>query len=80
MMQSGAVKDIADAVGILKFLETNKSQLTLVCDRTFDDDLNKLGFAHKKTIKEALDDATLKLGKDSMVLVVPYGAITHPVF
>ena len=80
MMQSGAVKDIADAVGILKFLETNKSQLTLVCDRAFDDDLNKLGFAHKQTVKEALDDATLRLGKDSMVLVVPYGAITHPVF
>jgi hypothetical protein len=78
-MQSGAVKDIADAVGILKFLETNRSQLTLVCNPSFDEDLGKLGFEHRRSVREALDDATLRLGKESKVLVLPYGPITRPV-
>jgi nickel-dependent lactate racemase len=79
MMRSGAVNDIADAVGILKFLQSNNSKLTLVCDPSFDDDLTNLGFAHAPNVQEALDEATLRLGTDSKVLVVPYGAVTHPV-
>ncbi len=77
MMQSGAIKDVADAVGILKFLQSNNSALTLVCDRSFEQDLANLRFSQASTIQEALDDATARLGTDSKVLVMPYGAVTH---
>lgn len=79
VMQSGAIKDIADAVGILKLLQTNNSTLTLVCDRSFEEDLTKLGFSHMPDVQTALDEATVRLGHDSTVLVMPYGAITHPI-
>jgi nickel-dependent lactate racemase len=79
MMQSGRVKDVADAVGILKFLQTNKSQLTLVCDPSFDQDLTNIGFSHTRHIQDALDVATARLGPESKVLVIPYGAVTHPI-
>jgi len=79
MMQSGAIKDIADAVGILKLLQTNNSTLTLVCDRSFEEDLTKLGFSHMPTVQAALDEATVRHGRESKVLVMPYGAITHPI-
>jgi hypothetical protein len=29
--------------------------------------------------KQALDEATVRPGTDSKVLVMPYGAVTHPV-
>ena len=77
-MQSGHVKDIADAVGILKFLQTNNSGLTLVCDPSFDQDLTNLGFLHKRRVQEAIDEAMARLGPKSKALVIPYGAITHP--
>jgi len=76
-MQSGAIKDVADAVGILKFLQSNNSALTLVCERSFERDLANLGFSYSATVESALDEATAKLGKDSKVLVMPYGAVTH---
>jgi nickel-dependent lactate racemase len=79
MMQSNAIKDIADAVGILKFLQTNNSGLTLVCDPSFDEDLTNIGLSHAPSVQHALDETTAKLGVDSKVLIVPYGAITHPV-
>jgi nickel-dependent lactate racemase len=79
IMQSGAIKDVADAVGILKLLQTNNSTLTLVCDRSFEEDLTKLGFSHMPTVQAALDEATVRFGQNSKVLVMPYGAITHPI-
>jgi len=78
MMRSSGIKDIADAVGILKFLQTNNSGLTLVCDPSVEQDLTNLGFSHLSTVQEALSEATTRLGHDSKVLVMPYGAITHP--
>jgi len=77
MMRSGAIKDIADAVGILKFLQTNNSDVTLVCEHSFEEDLGNLRFSHAPTVQQALDATTAGLGTDSKVLVVPYGAITH---
>jgi len=77
MMRSGTIKDIADAVDILKFLQSNNSALTLVCDHSFEQDLANLRFSHASTIQEALDEATARLGTDSKVLVMPYGAVTH---
>ena len=79
MIQSGEIKDMADAIGIQKFLQTNKSTLTLVCDRSFEDDLTKLGFSHMPTVQAALDEATARIGQNSKVLVMPYGAVTHPI-
>jgi nickel-dependent lactate racemase len=79
MMQSSAIKDIADAVGILKFLQTNNSGLTLVCDPSFDEDLTNIGFSHAPSVQQAFDETTARLGVDSKVLVVPYGAITFSV-
>jgi nickel-dependent lactate racemase len=79
MMQSGVIKDVADAVGILKFLQGNNSALTLVCDHSFERDLANLGFSHAPTVQSALDEATARLGTGSKVLVMPYGAVTHPV-
>jgi len=78
-LAAGKINDIADAVGILKFLECNNSQLTLVCDDSFDSDLTKLGFNHAKSVQIALEEATAKHGRGSHVLVVPYAAVTHPV-
>jgi nickel-dependent lactate racemase len=78
MMQSGQVKDIADAVGILKFLQTNNSGLTLVCEPSFDQDLSNLGFLHMRPLQDAVDEAMAGLGRNSKALVIPYGAITHP--
>jgi nickel-dependent lactate racemase len=78
MMRSGEIKDVADAVGILKFLQTNNSALTLVCDPSVEQDLTNLGFSHMPTVQEALNEATAGLGHDSKVLVMPYGASTHP--
>jgi nickel-dependent lactate racemase len=79
VIQSGKIKDMADAIGILKFLQTNQSTLTLVCDRSFEDDLTKLGFSHMPTVQAALDEATARIGHNSKVLVIPYGAVTHPI-
>jgi nickel-dependent lactate racemase len=79
MMQSGLIKDIADAVGILKFLQTNRSGLTLVCDPPFDQDLTNIGFSHVSNVQEALEEAIGRLGPKSKVLVMPYGAVTHPI-
>lgn len=79
MMRSGMIKDVADATGILKFLQTNNSGLTLVCDPSFDQDLTNMGFLHMSSVQEALDEATTRLGRNSKVLVVPYGAVTHPI-
>jgi len=79
MMRSGTIKDIADAVGILKFLQSNNSGLTLVCEHSFEQDLANLRFSHTSSIQEALDEATARLGTDSKVLVMPYGAVTHAV-
>ena len=79
MMRLGIIKDIADATGILKFLQTNTSALTLVCEPSFDQDLTKMGFSHKSSIQEALDEATARLGQESKVLVVPFGAVSHPI-
>jgi nickel-dependent lactate racemase len=79
MMQSGKIEDVADASGILKLLQTNHAGLALVCDRSFDRDLTKLGFSHMPSVQEALDEATSRLGVDSKVLVMPYGAVTHAI-
>jgi nickel-dependent lactate racemase len=79
IMQSGAIKDVGDAVGILKFLQSNKSALTLVCDHSFERDLANLQFSQAPTVQSALDEATARLGTNSKVLVMPYGAVTHPV-
>jgi len=79
MMQSGGIKDAADAVGILKFLQTNNSGLTLVCDPSVEQDLENLGFSHMPTVQDALNEATARLGHNSKVLVMPFGAITHPI-
>ena len=78
-MQSGVIKDVADAVGILKFLQSKDSALTLVCDHPFEQDLANLRFSHASTIQEALDEAMARLEADSKVLVMPYGAVIHPV-
>jgi nickel-dependent lactate racemase len=77
IMRSGAIKDVADAVGILKLLQSNTSTLTLVCDHSFERDLANLRFSHAPTVQSALDEATTRLGTDSKVLVMPYGAVTH---
>jgi len=58
MMRSGGIKDVADAVGILKFLQTNNSGLTLVCDPSVEQDLTNLGLSHLPTVQEALNEAT----------------------
>jgi len=79
MMRSGKIEDVADAVGILKFLESNQSALTLVSDQSFDDDLNNLGLHHAQNVQLAVDDAVKKHGPDATVTIVPYGAVTHPV-
>jgi nickel-dependent lactate racemase len=78
-MQSGLIKDVGDAVGILKFLQSNNSTLTLVCDHSFERDLASLRFSQAPTVQSALDEATARLGTNSKVLVMPYGAVTHPV-
>jgi nickel-dependent lactate racemase len=77
MMRSGKLSDVADAVGILKFLQTNNSSLTLVSHPSFDNDLTNLGFSHLPSVQDAFDRATANQGSDSTVLVVPYGAVTH---
>jgi len=77
MMRSGRIKDIADAVGILKFLESNRARLVLVSNGSFDDDLTKLGFLHAQSVQVALEEAMTRQG--TKVLIVPYGGTTHPV-
>jgi len=79
MMRSGKIEDIADAVGILKFLESNQSELTLVCNPSFDDDLNRLGLHHAGNVQVAVDEVVKKHGPEAKVTILPYGAVTHPV-
>jgi nickel-dependent lactate racemase len=79
LMRSGKLKDVGDAVGILKFLQSNKSDLILVSDPSFDQDLTNLKIAHRDSVQDALDEVTFKLGANSKVLIVPYGPITLPI-
>ena len=79
MMRSGRIKDIADAVGILKFLESNQARLVVVCNPSFDDDLTRLGFEHAKNVQVAFEEAMIRHGPEAKVLIVPYGGVTHPV-
>jgi nickel-dependent lactate racemase len=79
MMRSGRISDIADAVGILKFLQTNQARLVVVSNSLFDGDLTRLGFEHAKTVQAALEDAMIRHGREAKVLIVPYGGVTHPV-
>jgi len=78
-MRTGKLKDIADASGILKLLQSNNSDLILVTDPTFDKDLTNLQINHKPNVQDALNLATEKLGQDSRVLIIPYGPIILPV-
>jgi nickel-dependent lactate racemase len=79
MVRAGKFKDSADAVGILKFLQSNNSELTLVSDPSFDTDLKNLKINHTTVVQEALKEATDKFGTDSRVLIMPYGPITLPI-
>jgi len=79
LMRSGKVKDVGDAVGILKFLQSNRSDLFLVSDPSFDQDLANLKIEHRSSVQYALDEATDQLGANSRVLIVPYGPITLPI-
>jgi nickel-dependent lactate racemase len=79
MMRSGKIEDVADALGILKFLESNRSTLTLVCDTSFDDDLSNLGFNHAKSVQVAVEEAMMRHGTDAKAIIVPYGTVTHSV-
>ena len=79
MMRSGRIEDIADAVGILKFLQSNQARLVVVSNPAFDDDLTRLGFEHTKEVQPALDEAMIRHGSGAKVLIVPYGGVTHPV-
>lgn len=79
MMRSGRIHDIADAVGILKFLESNQARLVVVSSPSFDDDLERLGFEHTKNVQAALDEAMIRHGAEAKVLIMPYGGVTHPI-
>ena len=79
MMRSGRIKDIADAVGILKFLESNQARLVVVSNPSFDDDLTRLGFEHAKNVQVAFEEAMIRHGTEAKILIVPYGGVTHPV-
>jgi nickel-dependent lactate racemase len=79
MMRSGKLKDIGDATGILKLLQSNNSDLILVSDPSFDQDMTNLKIAHRASVRKALGEATEKLGASSKVLIVPYGPITLPI-
>ena len=79
IMRSGKLKDVGDAAGILKLLQSNNSDLILVCNPSFDEDLTNLKFMHRTSVQDALDDATRKLGSNSRVLIIPYGPITLPI-
>jgi len=76
---SGKVEDIADAVGILKFLESNHLALTLVSNPSFYRDLSNLGFHHAVNAQVAVDEVIMNQGADAKVTIMPYGAVTHPV-
>ena len=78
-MKGGKLKDVGDAVGILKLLQSHNSDMFFVSDSSFEPDLTALGFAYRNSIQEALAEATQKLGSDSKVLIVPYGPITLPI-
>jgi nickel-dependent lactate racemase len=79
LVRTGKLKDIADASGILKFLQSNNSDMILVSDPTFDEDLTNLQITHKPTVQDALNLATEKLGQNSRVLIIPYGPIILPI-
>ena len=79
MMRSGRISDIADAVGILKFLESNHARLVVVSNPAFDNDLTRLRFEHAKEVQPALDEAMRRHGPGAKVLIVPHGGVTHPV-
>ncbi|HXY82991.1 MAG TPA: nickel-dependent lactate racemase [Candidatus Saccharimonadales bacterium] len=78
MMHAGKFKDIGDAAGILKFLQSNNSELIFVSDQSFKEDLTNLGIRHSSSIQDALAEVTHKLGSESKALIVPYGPITFP--
>jgi len=78
-MRNGELKDVGDAVGILKLLQSNNSDVFFVSDSSFEPDLTALGFAYRNSVQEALTDATQKLGNKSRVLIIPYGPITLPI-
>ena len=79
LMRSGKLKDVGDAAGILKLLQSNNSDLIMVSDSSFDLDLTNLGIVHKNSVQDAFDEATGRLGADSRVLIIPYGPITLPI-
>jgi nickel-dependent lactate racemase len=79
LLRSGKIKDAGDAVGILKLLQSNRSDLILVSDPSFDQDLTNLKIAHRNTVHDALNETTRRLGSNSRVLIVPYGPITLPI-
>ncbi len=78
-MKDGKLKDVGDAVGILKLLQTYNSDLLFVSDPSFGQDLTNLNINHKANIQDAVNQATEKCGSASRVLIVPYGAITLPI-
>jgi nickel-dependent lactate racemase len=78
-MRAGKFKDVGDAVGILKLLQSNNSDVFFVSDPSFEQELVALGFTYRNSVQEALTDATQKLGEESSVLVVPYGPMTLPI-
>jgi nickel-dependent lactate racemase len=79
IMRSGKLKDIGDAAGILKLLQSNNSGLILVSDPSFDQDLTNLKIAHRSSVQDALDGVTERFGANSRVLIIPYGPITLPI-
>lgn len=79
LMRSGKLKDVGDAVGILKFLQSNNSDLIFVSEPSFDQDLTNLKISHKVSIQDALDEVTRKSGSNTKALIIPYGPITLPI-
>ncbi len=79
LMRSGKLKDVGDAAGILKFLQSNNSDLILVSDPSFEQDLTNLKITHRASVQDALDESTGKSGSNSRTLIVPYGPITLPI-
>ena len=79
LMRSGKLKDVGDAAGILKFLQSNNCGLILVSDPSFDQDLTNLKITHRPSVQDALDEVTRKSGSATKALIIPYGPITLPI-
>lgn len=78
-MRAGKYENVADAVGIYKLLQFNKSELVLVSKGLSDKEADRIGIRKSRSLEEALDLALKRHGKKAKITIIPQGAVSRPI-